>query len=51
MSGALGEVAPERVAGVHLNMGSVALGTFDDPTPAERSNLLAEEEFKRTGRG
>ncbi|HEX7304324.1 epoxide hydrolase family protein [Lentzea sp.] len=51
VSGALGEVAPERVAGVHVNLGSVALGTFDDPTPAERANLEAEEEFRRTGRG
>jgi epoxide hydrolase len=51
VSGALGEVAPERVAGVHLNLGSVALGTGDDPTPAERANLAAEQEFARTGRG
>ncbi|WP_103344145.1 epoxide hydrolase family protein [Amycolatopsis sp. CA-126428] len=51
VSGALGEVAPERVAGVHLNLGSVAAGTFDDPTPAERANLEAEHEFRRTGRG
>ncbi|GAA3358176.1 epoxide hydrolase family protein [Saccharopolyspora gregorii] len=51
VSGALGEVAPERVAGVHLNMGSVAAGAFDDPTPAEPANLAAAEEFQRTGRG
>ena len=51
VSGALGEVAPERVAAVHLNMGSVALGTFDDPTPAEQANLEAAKEFGRTGRG
>lgn len=51
VSGALGEVAPERVAGVHLNLGSVAAGTFDDPTPAELANLEAEKEFQRTGRG
>ncbi|MCX5387458.1 epoxide hydrolase family protein [Streptomyces sp. NBC_00083] len=51
VSGALGEVAPERVAGVHLNLGSVAAGTFDDPTPSELANLEAEKEFQRTGRG
>lgn len=34
-----------------LNMGSAALGTFDDPTPAELANLEAEREFQRTGRG
>jgi pimeloyl-ACP methyl ester carboxylesterase len=51
VSGALGEVAPERVAGVHLNMGSVPLGTFDDPTPTELANLAAQHEFQRTGRG
>jgi epoxide hydrolase len=51
VSGALGEVAPGRVAGVHVNFGSVALGGFDDPTPAERANLAAEREFARTGRG
>jgi pimeloyl-ACP methyl ester carboxylesterase len=37
--------------GVHLNLGSVAAGTFDDPTPAELANLEAEREFQRTGRG
>jgi len=36
---------------VHLNLGSVAAGTFDDPTPAELANLEAEKEFQRTGRG
>jgi hypothetical protein len=36
---------------VHLNMGSVALGAFDDPTPAELANLNAANEFQRTGRG
>ncbi|PKV97344.1 pimeloyl-ACP methyl ester carboxylesterase [Amycolatopsis echigonensis] len=51
VSGALGEVAPERVAGVHLNLGSVAAGAFDDPTPAELANLEAEKEMQRTGRG
>jgi epoxide hydrolase len=51
VSGALGEVAPERVAGVHVNLGSVALGTFADPTPAERAALAAEADFARTGRG
>ncbi|MEU2723331.1 epoxide hydrolase family protein [Streptomyces smyrnaeus] len=51
VSGALGEVAPDRVAGVHLNLGSVAAGTFDDPTPAELANLEAEKEMQRTGRG
>ena len=51
VSGALGEVAPERVAGVHLNLGSVAAGTFDDPTPAEQANLEAEKEMERSGRG
>jgi pimeloyl-ACP methyl ester carboxylesterase len=51
VSGALGEVAPERVAGVHLNMAAVAQGTFDDPTPAELANLEAVMEFQRTGRG
>ena len=51
VSGALGEVAPARVAGVHVNLGSVALGTFDDPTPAERASLEAEKEFQRWGRG
>jgi pimeloyl-ACP methyl ester carboxylesterase len=51
VSGALGEVAPERVAGVHLNLGSVTLGNFDDPTPAERASLEAQKEFQRTGRG
>ncbi|WP_224392432.1 epoxide hydrolase family protein [Pseudonocardia sp. ICBG1293] len=51
VSGALGEVAPDRVAGVHVNLGSVALGGFDDPTPAERAALAAEREFARTGRG
>jgi pimeloyl-ACP methyl ester carboxylesterase len=51
VSGALGEVALERVAAVHLNLGSVAAGTFDDPTPAELANLDAAKEFQRTGRG
>jgi epoxide hydrolase len=51
VSGALGEVAPGRVAGVHVNLGSVALGGFADPTPAERANRAAEEEFRRTGTG
>jgi pimeloyl-ACP methyl ester carboxylesterase len=51
VSGALGEVAPERVAGVHLNMGAVRQGIFDDPTPAEQANLRAAREFQRTGRG
>ncbi|MET9078822.1 epoxide hydrolase, partial [Streptomyces sp. NPDC004232] len=51
VSAVLGEVAPERVAGVHLNLGSVAAGTFDDPTPAELANLEAEKEMQRTGRG
>lgn len=50
VSAVLGEVAPERVAGVHLNLASVA-GTFDDPTPAELANLEAEKEMQRTGRG
>lgn len=47
----LGEVAPERVAGVHLNMGRVPLGTFADPTPTEQAALDADREFARTGRG
>ncbi len=47
----LGEVAPERVAGVHLNMGRVPLDTFDDPTPAERAAHDAADEHARTGRG
>jgi epoxide hydrolase len=51
VSGKLGEVAPERVAAVHLNLGSVAAGTFDDPTPSEQANAAAEREFARTGRG
>lgn len=51
VSGALGEVASERVAGVHVNMGSVTLGAFDDPTPSELNNLRAAKEFQRTGRG
>ncbi|SDE50394.1 epoxide hydrolase family protein [Pseudonocardia oroxyli] len=51
VSGALGEVAPDRVAGVHVNLGSVALGGFDDPTQAERAAAQAEQEFARTGRG
>ena len=51
VSGALGEAAPERVVGVHLNMGSVTLGNFDDPTPEELANLEAQKEFQRTGRG
>lgn len=51
VSGALGEVAPERVAAVHLNMGAAPQGTFDDPTPAEQANLAAVKEFQRTGRG
>lgn len=51
VSGALGEVAPDRVAGVHVNLGSVALGGFDDPTPAERAAAEAEQEFARSGRG
>ncbi|MFQ6144547.1 hypothetical protein ACLMNJ_15940 [Streptomyces seoulensis] len=51
MSAVLGEVAPERVAGVHLNLGSVAAGKFDDLTPAELANLEAEKEMQRTGRG
>lgn len=51
VSGALGEVAPEHVVAVHLNMGSVDLGTFADPTTSERASLAAEEEFARTGRG
>ncbi|WP_413754994.1 epoxide hydrolase family protein [Streptomyces sp. MMBL 11-3] len=51
VSGTLGEVAPGRVAAVHVNLGSVEAGTFDDPTPAERANQAAEEEMRRTGRG
>ncbi|MGU3437700.1 epoxide hydrolase family protein [Actinomycetes bacterium M1A6_2h] len=51
VSGALGEVAPERVAGVHLNMGAVPQGTFDNPTPEELAHLDAVKEFARTGRG
>ncbi|MDT8911661.1 epoxide hydrolase [Amycolatopsis sp. PS_44_ISF1] len=51
VSGALGEVAPERVAAVHVNMGAAPQGTFDDPTPAELANLEAAKEFQRTGRG
>jgi epoxide hydrolase len=51
VSGALGEVAPGRVAGVHVNLGSVDLGTFDDPTAAELANRAAATEFARTGRG
>jgi pimeloyl-ACP methyl ester carboxylesterase len=51
VSGTLGEVAPERVAAVHLNMASVAPGTFDDPTPSELANRAAEREFQRSGRG
>ncbi|GAA4853068.1 epoxide hydrolase [Actinomycetospora corticicola] len=47
----LGEVAPERVAGVHLNMGRVPLGTFADPTPTEQAALDAAGEHARTGRG
>ncbi|WP_239146686.1 hypothetical protein [Streptomyces sp. SID10815] len=47
----LGEVAPERVAGVHLNLGSVAAGKFDDLTPAELADLEAEKEMQRSGRG
>lgn len=51
VSGALGEVAPERVAAVHLNLASVPVGTFDDPTPSEQAALAAEKAFARTGRG
>ncbi len=51
VSGALGEVAPERVVGVHVNMGAVTAGVFDDATPAELANLAAAQEFQRTGRG
>ncbi|KIA61424.1 hypothetical protein [Nocardia vulneris] len=36
---------------MHLNLGSVAAGVFDDPTPAESANLEAEKEMQRTGRG
>ena len=32
-------------------MASVALGAYDDPTPAELANLEAAKEFQRTGRG
>ncbi|MFI5608930.1 epoxide hydrolase family protein [Amycolatopsis sp. NPDC051903] len=51
VSGALGEVAPERVAGVHVNMAAAPLGQFDDPTPGEVAALEAAKEFGRTGRG
>ncbi|MGX1123127.1 pimeloyl-ACP methyl ester carboxylesterase [Streptomyces ambofaciens] len=51
VSAKLGEVAPERVVGVHLNLGSVAASAFDDPTPSELANLEAEKEMQRTGRG
>ncbi|GGG25644.1 epoxide hydrolase [Rhodococcoides trifolii] len=51
VSGALGGVAPDRVAGVHLNMGAVPQGTFDEPTRQEQENLKAVKEFARTGRG
>ncbi|MEU4667207.1 epoxide hydrolase family protein [Amycolatopsis sp. NPDC023774] len=51
VTGALGEVAPERVAGVHVNMAAAPLGQFDDPTPEEQAALAAAKEFGRTGRG
>ncbi|MFJ9173814.1 epoxide hydrolase family protein [Streptomyces sp. NPDC102360] len=51
VSPALGSVAPERVAGVHVNLATAPLGTFDDPTPREQNALAAHQEFLRTGRG
>ncbi|RJQ87481.1 epoxide hydrolase family protein [Amycolatopsis panacis] len=51
VSGALGEVARERVAGVHVNMASAPSGVFDDPTPEELAAAEASKEFARTGRG
>jgi pimeloyl-ACP methyl ester carboxylesterase len=51
VSGELGEVAPDRVAGVHVTMAPVLLGTFDDPTPEDQAALAALKEFDRTGTG
>jgi len=51
VSGALGEVAPERVVGVHVNMAPAPQGTFDDAAPEKKAALVAWKEFGRTGRG
>ena len=48
----LAAVAPERVAGVHVNFLAVPLaGTFDDLTPAEQKAISDLDEFRRTGSG
>ncbi|WP_033288514.1 epoxide hydrolase family protein [Amycolatopsis jejuensis] len=51
VSGALGEVAPGRVAGVHVNMAIAPRGDFADPTPEETEGEAAIQEFRRTGSG
>ncbi|MBB4688794.1 epoxide hydrolase family protein [Amycolatopsis jiangsuensis] len=51
VTGAIGEVAPERVAGVHVNMASVQSALFEDATPEELAAAEAAKEFARTGRG
>ncbi|WP_037364758.1 epoxide hydrolase family protein [Amycolatopsis orientalis] len=51
VSGALGEVARERVAGVHVNMAAAPRGEFPDETEEEREGARAAAEFRRTGQG
>ncbi|ATY14438.1 epoxide hydrolase [Amycolatopsis sp. AA4] len=51
VSGALGEVARERVAGVHVNMAAAPQGQFEDETDEEREGAQAAAEFRRTGQG
>ncbi|MFJ1760881.1 epoxide hydrolase family protein [Amycolatopsis sp. NPDC088138] len=50
ITNALAGVAPERVAGVHVNFVPVRMGQ-DDPTPEERQAHSDLEEFRRTGSG
>lgn len=50
ITNAVAAVAPERVAGVHVNFAPVRM-TGDDLTPSERQALADLEEFRRTGSG
>ncbi|MCR6481785.1 epoxide hydrolase [Amycolatopsis sp. OK19-0408] len=50
ITNALASVAPERLAGVHVNFAPVRLDR-DDATPRERQALADLEEFRRTGSG
>jgi pimeloyl-ACP methyl ester carboxylesterase len=50
VTNALAAVAPERLAGVHVNFALVPMDQ-DDPTPEERQARADLEEFRRSGSG